>query len=58
MRRASAKLSKMMVPTKLERRHFVRVAAAAASVEEGDCYKTPPPDVAQFVERPQSPGIR
>lgn len=52
--RARAKVSQM-VPTATKGRCFVRVAAAA---EEGDCYKTPPPDVAQFVERPQSPGIR
>ena len=48
----------MVVPTKLGRRRYVRVSASAGAEEDGDCYKTPPPEVAQFVERPQSPGIR
>ena len=47
-----------MVPTNALRRCSVRASAAGNAEEEGECYKLPPPDVAQFVERPQSPGIR
>jgi hypothetical protein len=45
------------------RRRFTFVTAAGNNVgkeagDEGDCYRMPPPEVAQFAERPQSPGIR
>ena len=32
-------------------------ASAVADADDSDRYKMPPPDVAQFVERPQSPGL-
>lgn len=38
-------------------RRSVRVMATAAGDDEGEAYRSPPSDVAQFVERPQSPGI-
>ena len=39
-------------------RRVVRVmTSAAASEEDGETYKSPPPELAQFVERPQSPSI-
>ena len=38
-------------------RRSVRVMATASGNDDDEGYRSPPPDVAQFVERPQSPGI-
>ena len=38
-------------------RRSVRVMATASGNDIDEGYRSPPPDVAQFVERPESPGI-
>ena len=38
-------------------RRSVRVMATASRNDDDEGYRSPPPDVAQFVERPQSPGM-
>ena len=38
-------------------RRSVRVMATASRSDDDEGYRSPPPDVAQFVERPQSPGM-